>query len=221
MKFDLLPSSQSSSAGRIKCNLHKVSLRDIREEYSCFIKSVDGDGKSARQSLVRWARLCRLRQSDQPNSVDQPSFSSCRFNWGDFAALSYVWGNERDRRDIFLNGAVFSVTANLEVALRALAAKNEFQGHYKIWIDAICINQNDEIERASQVSKMREVFSGGWKVIAWLGESDRRGDMRKAFQFLRNMASLRPEEQDLVRVMTDRPGFIEESAFFALHEMMT
>lgn len=45
--------------------------------------------------------------------------------------------------------------------------------------------------------------------------------MGKAFQFLRNMASPRPEEQDLARIVTERPGFIEESSFFALHEMMT
>jgi Heterokaryon incompatibility protein (HET) len=85
-----------------------------------------------------------MQYSDQPNSVDQPtiskpSLSSCRFNWGDFAALSYVWGNELDRREIVVNGVAFSVTANLEIALRAVAADNEFQGHSKIWIDAICI----------------------------------------------------------------------------------
>ena len=74
-----------------------------------------------------------------------------------------------------LNGAVFSVAANLEIALRALAANNEFQGRYKIWIDAICINQNDEIERASQISKMREIYSGAWTVIlAWRERLERR-----------------------------------------------
>lgn len=210
----------------VQCNLHKVSLKDIQEEYSRFIKSVGKAGKSARQSIIQWTQSCRMQYNNQPNSADQwttskPSPTSCRFNWGDFAALSYVWGNERDRRDILVNGVMLSVTANLEVALRALAANNEFQGYYKVWIDAICINQIDEVERASQVGKMREVYSGSWVVIAWLGEIDRGGDMREAFRFLRNMASLTPEEQDLARVMTERPGFIKESSFFALHEMMT
>ena len=214
------------SRSPIQCNLHRVSLKDIREEYSCFVKSADQAGKPARRILVEWAQSYQMQHGDQPSSVDQPTVSkpsstSCRFNWGDFATLSYVWGNERDRRDILLNGTVFSVTANLEICLRALAADNEFQDRYKIWVDAICINQDDEVERASQVIKMREIYNGSWKVIAWLGESDRRGDMGKAFQLLRNMASLSPEEQDLAQVMTARPGFIEESSFFALHEMMT
>ena len=212
--------------GPVKCSLHKVSLKDIREEYSCFVKSVDQAGKPARRVLAEWAQSRRMQQGDQLSSVDQstvskPSSSSYRFNWGDFATLSYVWGNERDRRDILLNGAVLSVTANLETCLRALAADGEFQDRYKIWVDAICINQDDEVERASQVLKMREIYSGGWTVVAWLGESDRIGDMRKAFQFLRKMASLSPEDQDLASLMTARPGFIEETSFFALHEMMT
>lgn len=212
--------------GPLQCNLHTVSLNDIREEYSCFVKSVDQARKTARQTSVEWAQSCRMQHGDQLRNVDQPlvstpSSDSCRFNWGDFAALSYVWGNEWDRREILLNGTVFSVTANLEICLRALAADNEFHDRYKIWVDAICINQDDEVERASQVIKMREIYSGSWTVIAWLGESDQRGDMGKAFQFLRKVASLSPVEQDLAQVMTTRPGFIEESSFFALHEMMT
>jgi hypothetical protein len=222
----LIAIEASRPDGPVQCRLHRVSLKDTREEYSRFIKSAGEAGKSARQIVVHWAQSCSAGYKNQPNSVDQstgskPSPTSCRFNWGDFAALSYVWGNELDRRNILVNGIVLSVTANLEVALRALAANNEFQGYYKIWIDAICINQIDEVERASQVSKMREIYNGSWTVISWLGKMDRRGDMGKAFRFLRNMASLTLEEQDLARVMTQRPGFIEDSSFFALHEMMT
>lgn len=40
------------------------------------------------------------------------------------------------------------------------------------WIDAICINQHDILERGHQVGMMRNVFSGARLVIAWLGDSD-------------------------------------------------
>jgi hypothetical protein len=186
---------------------------------------MDEAGKSARQSLIQWTQSHRVQCDNRPSKLDELSVSnlsrsSSRFNWGDFAALSYVWGDENDRRDIILNGTVFSVTTNLEIALRALAANNEFHDVYKIWIDALCINQADDLERASQVSKMREIYSSARTVIAWLGESDRTGDTKKSFQFLRQLASLKAEEQDLARLMSERQGFIEESAFFALHEMM-
>lgn len=211
--------------GPLQCHLHKVSLKDVQEEYSLFKKSMDEAGKSARQILIRWAESHHVQRDDLPNNLGQPRISNpspsfSRFNWGDFAALSYVWGNEQDRRDIMLNGVLFSVTTNLEIALRALAANNEFHGDYKIWIDALCINQNDDVERASQVSKMREIYTSAWRVIAWLGESDWIGDNRKAFKFLRQLAALSVEEQDLTRMMAERPGFIDESAFFALHEVM-
>ena len=86
--------------GPVQCNLHKVSLKDIREEYSCFKKSMDEAGKSARQILIQWAQSCRMQHGNRSNSVNQlivskPSCSSSRFNWGDFAALSYVWATSK------------------------------------------------------------------------------------------------------------------------------
>lgn len=38
------------------------------------------------------------------------------------------------------------------------------------WIDAICINQKVIIERASQVKRMREIYTKAWTPIIWLGE---------------------------------------------------
>jgi hypothetical protein len=38
-----------------------------------------------------------------------------------------------------------------------------------LWIDAVCINQNDLVERASQVSMMAEIYTRCTQAIAWLG----------------------------------------------------
>lgn len=43
---------------------------------------------------------------------------------------------------------------------------------YDVWIDAICINQADVIERASQVGIMQHIFSRARIVVAWLGGDD-------------------------------------------------
>jgi hypothetical protein len=37
--------------------------------------------------------------------------------------------------------------------------------------DALCINQNDNNERAEQVALMSEIYSRAQKVIIWLGEN--------------------------------------------------
>jgi hypothetical protein len=37
------------------------------------------------------------------------------------------------------------------------------------WIDAICVNQQDLVERSQQVQRMADIFSKVARVIIWLG----------------------------------------------------
>jgi len=43
--------------------------------------------------------------------------------------------------------------------------------HRTLWVDAICINQNDVVERGHQVRLMRDIFSRAKRVVVWLGSS--------------------------------------------------
>jgi len=58
------------------------------------------------------------------------------------------------------------VTVNLEAALRQLKDKHIT----RIWVDAVCINQDDRQERSIQVRNMKQIYSKAERVIAWLGE---------------------------------------------------
>src|SRR6186713_409366 len=71
-----------------------------------------------------------------------------------YLALSYVWGDQSDPKTILVNGKPFKITQNLENALMDL----EPNIRLPIWIDAICINQNDEGEKGQQVARMREIY---------------------------------------------------------------
>lgn len=84
----------------------------------------------------------------------------------DFVALSYVWGSEKDRRDILLRGHPFSVTANLEEALRYVQC---IQGLSRIWIDALCIHQADPEEKGQQVGIMADIYSKARTTYMWIG----------------------------------------------------
>ncbi|KAG5807705.1 hypothetical protein H9Q74_007679 [Fusarium xylarioides] len=44
-----------------------------------------------------------------------------------------------------------------------------------LWIDAICINQDDIAERNSQVAMMSQIYGSARCVVAWLGEEDAIG----------------------------------------------
>jgi len=57
-------------------------------------------------------------------------------------------------------------TDNLAVALRYLGQSTEFR---TLWIDAICINQDDVTERGLEVVKMGSIYSQARQVIIWLG----------------------------------------------------
>lgn len=92
-----------------------------------------------------------------------------RFAWGDYLALSYCWGDTRITREIIVNGHSIHVTVNLEAALRQLRNCHCIKHGYKIWADAICIDQNNLEERGQQVSRMRDVYSSAWHVVIWLG----------------------------------------------------
>ena len=94
-----------------------------------------------------------------------------RFGWGDYLALSYTWGDANQRRNITVNGATISVTANLEAALRSIRDSRVLKAGVKLWVDALCINQDDLEERNRQVKRMQSIFSNAQSVFVWLGEA--------------------------------------------------
>ncbi|RAH52211.1 HET-domain-containing protein [Aspergillus piperis CBS 112811] len=89
-----------------------------------------------------------------------------------YETLSYVWGDHTNTKYIFVNRKAFRATVNLESALRHLRRNTP----RTMWIDAICINQRDLEERASQVSIMRDIYQGSNVTIIWLGDGDERAE---------------------------------------------
>ena len=84
-----------------------------------------------------------------------------------YEALSYVWGDPADQECIQLGTAQFPVTRNLYRAILRLRTE---QANRTFWIDAICINQQDVVERNKQVSLMSLIYRTALGVTVWLGE---------------------------------------------------
>ena len=89
----------------------------------------------------------------------------------EFEALSYVWGDLETTRKIFLNREPFNITTNLEMALRQLRSETEDR---ILWVDALCINQNNISERNSQVGRMDSVYKLASRIVLWLGPEQQR-----------------------------------------------
>jgi hypothetical protein len=83
-----------------------------------------------------------------------------------FEALSYTWGDASSKRLVLLNGRKFLLTENLDTTLYHL---KYIQNKKIIWINTLCINQDDILERNQQVTKMQNMYRKAIKVIVWLG----------------------------------------------------
>jgi hypothetical protein len=85
-----------------------------------------------------------------------------------YEALSYVWGQGVASNPVLLDGVHLQITPNLDTALRHLRHGSDRR---LLWIDALCINQNDLKERAEQVRLMQAIYTEASTVLIWLGPS--------------------------------------------------
>lgn len=84
-----------------------------------------------------------------------------------YHAISYTWGGPEPKKTILINGKPFQVRTNCEFVLKQ-AFSYEKANHY--WVDAICINQENLLEKGMQVSIMGRIFSQAAHVLACVGD---------------------------------------------------
>ncbi|KAK5657394.1 hypothetical protein OQA88_2964 [Cercophora sp. LCS_1] len=94
-----------------------------------------------------------------------------------FATLSYVWGHHPHAcEDVIVDGCDFRVTESLASALRAaqrhgLAALPDRPAQeFRLWADAICINQQDIEECNRHVPQMKYIYEAAKLVIGYAGK---------------------------------------------------
>ncbi|KAI4865618.1 heterokaryon incompatibility protein-domain-containing protein [Hypoxylon rubiginosum] len=100
-----------------------------------------------------------------------------------YEALSYCWGPPKPQRPIDCSGRPFHVGENLHSALCHLRRADEDR---RLWVDAICINQDDLSEKADQVLRMRDIYRDARRVVVWLGVATPDSDL--AFDTLRRLS---------------------------------
>lgn len=109
-----------------------------------------------------------------------------------YEALSYVWGaadnpegirvlastatgtQEEDVAYSSDHAAPLHVTENLASALRHLRQQDAAR---TLWIDAICIDQQNVAERSEQVGKMGHIYRSATRVLVWLGPASPDSDL--------------------------------------------
>jgi hypothetical protein len=92
----------------------------------------------------------------------------------EYEALSYCWGDMRATAEVICDAARLNITTNLHQALCQLRS-NSFSR--TLWVDAICISQDDHNEKNEQVAQMRKIYHLSQKVVIWLSEEDHNSQL--------------------------------------------
>ncbi|QGI61125.1 hypothetical protein CEK27_005096 [Fusarium fujikuroi] len=89
-----------------------------------------------------------------------------------FTALSYVWG-QGSYHKIACNGCDINITQSCYEALTSL---RESCQSLTVWVDAICINQEDTGEKEQQIMLMGRIYTLAEIVYVWLGVGNTKTD---------------------------------------------
>lgn len=91
----------------------------------------------------------------------------------EYFALSYCWGTENNTEHILCDEKAFAITPNLKEGLKSIY---HACGSFRLWVDAICIDQESDAEKEAQVAKMHEIYRKARGVYVWLGASENDSD---------------------------------------------
>lgn len=84
-----------------------------------------------------------------------------------YEAVSYTWGEPLLIYPLHDDdGKHVMVTANLDQALRRLRLPVASRS---LWADAVCIDQQNDVEKAQQIPLMTQIFRNATRVQAWVG----------------------------------------------------
>ena len=127
-----------------------------------------------------------------PGSETDPVCCECRTypvdNAPPYEAVSYCWGPITNKAQIQCDNCVLEITANV---LDVLMHLRQSEKPRRLWIDQICLDQQNLRERSYQVSIMRLIYYKAARTIVWLGPSDKNTKM--AFDSVTRLAKIRAE----------------------------
>jgi hypothetical protein len=126
-----------------------------------------------------------------------------------FSAVSYTWDDQTRDQEIHLRGTSLKVITNIKLALPHLT--NSATTHH-LWIDGICINQEDDNEKAVQIPLMLEIDTKCKEYLVWLGSSTQ--EVEFALDAIPKISNLLTENEamevwEMKGVSVHAPGVLE------------
>ncbi|PQE12255.1 hypothetical protein CJF31_00000437 [Rutstroemia sp. NJR-2017a BVV2] len=165
-------------------------------------------------SHIRLLSLMPSKVATAPIQCQLHNYDFAEYDEGThlYEALSYVGGGFDDPpQSVYIDGQLLQVTKNLYSALSHLRDRTFAR---IIWVDYICINQNDKEEKSRQINLMTRIYGEADRVIVYLGEAADNSD--QAIECIRSAADEEPvdldrsideKDQEAVLELLNRPWF--------------
>ncbi|KAH7109241.1 heterokaryon incompatibility protein-domain-containing protein, partial [Dactylonectria estremocensis] len=115
----------------------------------------------------------------------------------EYEAISYCWGNAKDTRTVYCGKDSLQITVSLFSALKQLRFPDRPRA---LWADAVCINQDDIVEKGAQVKLMSQIYSKTSRILIWLGE-DKAGLEGVEESLAEALALLPPDTYDREEIL--------------------
>jgi hypothetical protein len=165
-----VPYSSSREVSQPRPYSHNLVSRGPRHRDSDAVAVHPIYGATLKPSEFRLACLAPPESQDDPIHVHLEAFADD--SHPEYETVSYVWGGENGdstlSQPIFV-GHHWDILFQTENCQNMLRSIRPARGIRLVWVDALCINQQNLQERASQVAKMRRIYEQCTRVIAYLG----------------------------------------------------
>lgn len=127
-------------------------------------------------------RVLELKPSVNNEAPLQSSLQIARLGYDDYPydVMSYTWGEPVFSQTLYIettppskgpsNGGLhpIGITTNLSKMLQNMRHPLHTR---RLWVDALCINQKDDVEKSHQIPLMFQIYQQASRVVIWLGDS--------------------------------------------------
>jgi hypothetical protein len=103
---------------------------------------------------------------EEPLRCSLENLPSIRNPKDPYTAVSYFWGETKGTVVVDCDGRSLEITRSAYDVLRHLRHKTKTS---RVWIDRLCINQEDLAEKETVVKRMPDIYASAREVVIWLG----------------------------------------------------
>jgi len=169
--------------------------------------------------LRRDIRLIKLKRSPFTGISSSLETFSLE-NAPKYEAISYTWGSPTKDHLVFFDGNWLPTTRSV---YRIIQDRASYFRTRLLWIDAVCINQENDAEKSVQVSMMGEIYHQAERVIIWLGDIRVRSSEVTTLMFLLEKLNynIRNFEERMLRLDSQQFNAGTHESWEALGRMLT